>query len=319
MLLLLATPAGAGLLEEELGVQRRIHRLKIQAEIEKLTKRAPSILDDSVGSWKTGARPGSPPQSNGSLDGISTKTAITVAAGVRVNGTTVPAGMPSEPVLDLPGLNGDADHDVSEHALPNMGDRYGPQQRPYMLLPRSLDHRSIPKPRDIPINELVIKGEVGRGAFGTVYLADWRGAEVAVKRLHVQELDSDSMAEFVREAGLMELLGNHPSVIRSCGVCTTPPNVSIVTQYLPHGSVASFLQRERAQQRSVDFRLLLRMAKDAASGVLHLHMEGVVHRYVGGSRTCTDTIAALLNILQCREHAVDAFASKVVLMILHFV
>jgi hypothetical protein len=77
------------------------------------------------------------------------------------------------------------------------------------------DQKRIPEPRQIPYSELVIKEEIGRGQFGTVYVATWRGAPVAVKKLHSQNLSPEQLAHFIREAGIMELLGNHPNGISS--------------------------------------------------------------------------------------------------------
>lgn len=82
---------------------------------------------------------------------------------------------------------------------------------------KALEQRRIPDPRQIPYSELLIKQEIGRGQFGTVYLATWRGAPVAVKKLHSQNLSPEQLKHFVREAGIMELLGNHPN-----GTATVP-------------------------------------------------------------------------------------------------
>ncbi len=50
--------------------------------------------------------------------------------------------------------------------------------------------------------------DVSSGQFGTVYYATWRGAPVAVKKLHTQDLSSEQLQDFIREAGLMDMLGN---------------------------------------------------------------------------------------------------------------
>jgi serine/threonine protein kinase len=65
--------------------------------------------------------------------------------------------------------------------------------------------------------------------------------------------------------------------VRFCGVCVTRPNLCIVTQYFANGSLENLLIK-REPKPSLDLRTLVSMAKDIASGILHLHMEGVIHR-----------------------------------------
>lgn len=110
-------------------------------------------------------------------------------------------------------------------------------------------------PRRIPYSELVLKEIIGQGQFGTVWLGSWRGAAVAVKKLHLaasvlavsaasgasgnsgasnsskqlhskdgsgsggsSNIAAEQMALFLQEASLMELLGNHPNLISFVGI-----------------------------------------------------------------------------------------------------
>ncbi len=74
-------------------------------------------------------------------------------------------------------------------------------------------------------------------------------------------------------------------MVRFCGVCTKPPNLCIVTQYLPFGSIDTLLIK---RQLDVDIKSIVKMAKDAASGVLHLHLEGVIHRDLAARNLLVD-------------------------------
>jgi len=151
-----------------------------------------------------------------------------------------------------------------------------------------LEKRRIPKPRQIPFEELVFQKEIGRGQFGTVYLATWRGAPVAVKKLHYQEVTPELLQHFIREAGLMAMLGNHPNVVRFCGLCVVPPNLCIVTQYFENGSLEDLVVN-RKPKVDLELRTVVSMAIDIASGVLHLHMEGVIHRDLAARNLLVDS------------------------------
>ncbi|KAI3819882.1 hypothetical protein L1987_13734 [Smallanthus sonchifolius] len=104
---------------------------------------------------------------------------------------------------------------------------------------------------EIAWDELHIKERIGAGSFGTVHSAEWHGSEVAVKV---------SIMKRVR----------HPNVVLFMGAVTVRPHFSIVTEYLPRGSLFRLLHRPAAGE-SMDQRRRLRMALDVAKGINYLH------------------------------------------------
>lgn len=50
------------------------------------------------------------------------------------------------------------------------------------------------------------------------------------------------MQDFKAEVSLMQRL-KHPNVVMFMGACTQPPNLSIVTQFAPRGSLYRILHR----------------------------------------------------------------------------
>ena len=104
-------------------------------------------------------------------------------------------------------------------------------------------------PRRIPYSELTLQEVIGQGQFGTVWRGTWRGASVAIKKLHLDAcvLASSSSAAcaggsgsgggsgggsvsgpvsvareqfglFMREAALHQAVGNHPNLIGFIGI-----------------------------------------------------------------------------------------------------
>ncbi|RZC26077.1 serine/threonine-protein kinase CTR1-like isoform X2 [Glycine soja] len=122
---------------------------------------------------------------------------------------------------------------------------------------------------EIPWDDLRIKERVGAGSFGTVYRAEWHGSDVAIKVLTVQDFQDDQLKEFLREVAIMKRV-RHPNVVLFMGAVTKRPHLSIVTEYLPRGSLFRLIHKP-ASGEILDPRRRLRMALDVAKGINYLH------------------------------------------------
>ncbi|GAB4855422.1 Serine/threonine-protein kinase edr1 [Ancistrocladus abbreviatus] len=120
---------------------------------------------------------------------------------------------------------------------------------------------------EIPWEDLVIGERIGLGSYGEVYHADWNGIEVAVKKFLDQDFSGAALAEFRREVRIMRRL-RHPNVVMFMGAVTRPPNLSIVTEFLPRGSLYRILHRPNCQ---IDEKRRIKMALDVARGMNCLH------------------------------------------------
>uniref|UniRef100_A0A3N7GQY6 non-specific serine/threonine protein kinase n=1 Tax=Populus trichocarpa TaxID=3694 RepID=A0A3N7GQY6_POPTR len=131
---------------------------------------------------------------------------------------------------------------------------------------------------DVPWSELLLKNKIGSGSFGTVYHADWRGSDVAVKILEEQEFHAERFEEFLSEVAIMKRL-RHPNIVLFMGAVTQPPNLSIVMEYLSRGSLHKLLHMNDAAS-ILDERRRLNMAYDVAKGMNYLHQfrPPIVHR-----------------------------------------
>ncbi|KAJ6900766.1 hypothetical protein NC652_026769 [Populus alba x Populus x berolinensis] len=131
---------------------------------------------------------------------------------------------------------------------------------------------------DVPWSELLLKKKIGSGSFGTVYHADWRGSDVAVKILEEQEFHTERFEEFLSEVSMMKRL-RHPNIVLFMGAVTQPPNLSIVMEYLSRGSLHRLLHLPDAAL-ILNERRRLNMANDAAKGMNYLHQfrPPIIHR-----------------------------------------
>ncbi|KAG2653961.1 hypothetical protein PVAP13_1NG417600 [Panicum virgatum] len=129
---------------------------------------------------------------------------------------------------------------------------------------------------EIQWEEIAIGERIGLGSFGEVYRGEWHGTEVAVKKFLQQDLSGDALEEFRTEVRIMKRL-RHPNVVLFMGAITRVPNLSIVTEFLPRGSLFRLIHRPNNQ---LDERKRLRMALDVARGMNYLHncSPVIVHR-----------------------------------------
>eukprot|EP00268_Persea_americana_P004615 TRINITY_DN1148_c0_g2_i1.p1 TRINITY_DN1148_c0_g2~~TRINITY_DN1148_c0_g2_i1.p1 ORF type:complete len:954 (+),score=200.57 TRINITY_DN1148_c0_g2_i1:427-2862(+) len=139
---------------------------------------------------------------------------------------------------------------------------------------------------EIPWEDLQIGERIGLGSYGEVYHADWNGTEVAVKKFLDQDLSGDALEQFRCEIRIMRRL-RHPNVVLFMGAVTRPPNLSILTEFLPRGSLYRLLHRPNIQ---LDEKRRLRMALDVAKGMNYLHTSHptIVHRDLKSSNLLVD-------------------------------
>ncbi|KAE8100017.1 hypothetical protein FH972_017952 [Carpinus fangiana] len=140
---------------------------------------------------------------------------------------------------------------------------------------------SNPVPREVAEweirwEDLQIGERIGIGSYGEVYRADWNGTEVAVKKFLDQDLSGDALAQVKCEVEIMLRL-RHPNVVLFMGAVTRPPHFSILTEFLPRGSLYRILHRPNPP---IEEKRRMRMALDVAKGMNYLHTSHptIVHR-----------------------------------------
>jgi len=150
---------------------------------------------------------------------------------------------------------------------------------PLSPAPGTMDRQSMynsaemQKHFEIPYNEIKIEKEIGRGAFGVVFKAQWRNCDCVVKQLNLQ--DADSKEEFLKEARNVMKLKLHQNVCGVFGVCTDPNHpTSIVMEFVEGGSLKELVYDDKTK---LDALTVVRMAKDVAGGMSHIHEEGILH------------------------------------------
>jgi serine/threonine protein kinase len=128
---------------------------------------------------------------------------------------------------------------------------------------------------------------VGQGSYGFVSQGRWKGVDVAVKRFVKQRLDEETMLRFREEAALLAEL-RHPNVVLFIGACVRSPNVCIVTEWMPKGSLSDVLADSSVK---LAWPLRVNMVRGIALGLAYLHSQqpaAILHRDLKSSNVLVD-------------------------------
>jgi serine/threonine protein kinase len=128
----------------------------------------------------------------------------------------------------------------------------------------------------IPASDLALGNKLGQGAYGTVYKAKWRNKDVAVKQLLLPNPSEQEKSEFKQEAAVMfQIASDSEHVVRLYKI-TMQPQLSLVMELMPHGSLYELLQNNR--DKPLDWGVRYRLAMDISTGLEDIHSHGVLHR-----------------------------------------
>ena len=130
--------------------------------------------------------------------------------------------------------------------------------------------------KEIPFDTLDLHEVIGEGAFGKVYRASWQGTVVAVKVMSSEVSQRhDCVHQFRREVETMSSMTPHRHVLQMLGACTVGPQLALVTEFCPRGSMYQLLH---APSVHLSWRQIYWMCMGVARGMQHLHSQSILHR-----------------------------------------
>ena len=126
--------------------------------------------------------------------------------------------------------------------------------------------------KDIPLGK-----NIGFGGSSEVFIGNYRGTEVAVKRLKILELNSENLKEFKREVSTLSIL-RHPNLVIFMGAIAEPSNICIVTEYCAGGTLFNILHQKRELKLSWELRLKILLEIATGMNFLHTNNPPIIHR-----------------------------------------
>jgi serine/threonine protein kinase len=127
------------------------------------------------------------------------------------------------------------------------------------------------------VGPYVLINQIGRGAFGVVWLAEKRGAiattQVALKLLNSEDLDLKAISN---EAAIWVRASGHPNILPIIEADIYDGQVVIASEYAPDGTLGAWMKRHSGLAPSIPSAV--QMLVGILSGLEHLHTRRIIHR-----------------------------------------
>ncbi|KAG6975352.1 hypothetical protein JG688_00002483 [Phytophthora aleatoria] len=131
----------------------------------------------------------------------------------------------------------------------------------------------------IPYDSLVFDSAISKGASGEVWVCEYNGQKVAVKRLlQRKKQKAESVQTFAKEIELSASLV-HPSIVEFIGVAwNSLDNLVMALEFLPTGSLKDFLEKNSTDLSWARDKIYIAIGIARALVYLHARTPPLIHR-----------------------------------------
>jgi len=183
----------------------------------------------------------------------------------------------------------------------------GPARRQWTAAPAAASPKPTPPPAKssappedaglLDEAELVFGKVLGSGGFGSVYRGTYKGEEVAIKKLHPVDgaVSAIQIEEFKKEVDILTALRHH-RLVKFFGAAFTPPNLCMVLEFMPNGSLYDLLHNKKDEPLAFIDKLTIATQVTEGIEFLHGRTPPFVHRDLKSMNVILDFA---LNIKLC--------------------
>lgn len=125
----------------------------------------------------------------------------------------------------------------------------------------------------IHMEDLKFLTRVAEGGGGVVFKGEWRGVEVAIKKVKYSSDDTS----FEKEASLLSRI-RHPNIVAFFGVSVTEREKFLVTEWMPSGSLDNLISNAAKGKIILKFKQKIAILLDICKGMCYLHASSIIHR-----------------------------------------
>jgi integrin-linked kinase len=126
----------------------------------------------------------------------------------------------------------------------------------------------------IDVQQLNLQVRITSTHSGDAWRGTWQGNDIVAKIIKMRECTMRNSRDFKEEFPRLRIF-NHPNILPVLGACNQPPNLIVISQFMPFGSLFNVLHGETGIV--VDQNQALRFSLDVARGMEFLHsMEPLV-------------------------------------------
>ena len=109
---------------------------------------------------------------------------------------------------------------------------------------------------------------IGRGGTSSVFFGNYRGTDVAIKKIKIKEINDNYFKEYKNEIVALTMI-RHPNLIIFMGTMLEDNNLCIVTEYCKGGTLFDLLHKKK--NINLPWNLRLRILIDISKGMNFLH------------------------------------------------
>ena len=130
----------------------------------------------------------------------------------------------------------------------------------------------------IDYNEIKKERPIGKGGMGELYLGEWQGKQIAIKKIKLNYIKNNMLSnKFINEINIIASM-RHPNILLFMGVTIDNNTYYMITEYLPNGSLHEYLHLSKKNKKNpLTYKQKLKIALQIAIAVKYIHSRQILH------------------------------------------